>query len=172
MARHIVLEDASAEDVREAVAELTGDGAMVEHSWRVPRTGTAVCVEKVANMDDAGQAVLAAVRGARLVISVDAQRQVIDQLCDDLRRLGDVDHRVGPSRGPVLSSEERALLAQLLAGSTLGQAARTLLLSRRTADRRLAAARTALGARTTAQALRAAAELGVEPALRAGPNAR
>jgi DNA-binding CsgD family transcriptional regulator len=164
MARFIVLEDASAELVREAIAESAGDGAVVEHSWRVARTGTTVCVGRVANVDDAGRAVLAAVRGARLVISADAPRQVMDQLCDDLRRLGDLDHRVGPSARPVLSVEERALLAQLLAGATLGQAARTLHLSRRTADRRLAAARTALGARTTAEALRLAAELGVQPA--------
>jgi DNA-binding CsgD family transcriptional regulator len=91
---------------------------------------------------------------------------VIDQLCDDLRRLGDLDHRVGPSPVPGLSLEQRALLAQLLAGATLGQAARTLHLSRRTADRRLAAARTALGARSTAEALRIVAELGLDPARR------
>lgn len=170
MARFIVLEDASAEGVREAVAELAGDGAVVERSWRVLRTGTTVCVDRVANIDDAGRAVLAAVRGARLVISAHAPREVIDQLCDDLRRLGDVDHRIGPSRRPVVSTVERALLAQLLTGATLGQAARTLHLSRRTADRRLAAARTALGARTTAEALRLAAELGVQPARPPGRN--
>jgi DNA-binding NarL/FixJ family response regulator len=64
----------------------------------------------------------------------------------------------------VLSAEQRALLGQLLGGATLGQAARALHLSRRTADRRLAAARAALEARTTAEALRRAAELGVDPA--------
>jgi DNA-binding CsgD family transcriptional regulator len=164
MARFIVLEDADAETVRRAIADWTVDGAVVEPGWRVLRTGTTVCVGRVANVDDAGLAVLAAVRGARLVISVDAPRAVIDQLCDDLRRLGDVDHRVGPALAPVLSAEQRALLAHLLAGATLGQAARTLHLSRRTADRRLAAARTALGARTTAEALRVVAESGLEPA--------
>jgi DNA-binding CsgD family transcriptional regulator len=166
MARFIVLEDAAADAVREAIAESTADGALVERSWRVAHTGTTVCVGRVANVADAGHAVLAAVRGARLVISAEAPRDVIDQLCDDLRRLGDLDHRVGPSPTPGLSAEQRALLAHLLAGATLGQAARTLHLSRRTADRRLAAARAALGARTTAEALRIVAELGLDPARR------
>ena len=166
MARFIVLEDADPDAVRNAIAELVGDGALIERSWQVPRIGTTVCVGRVANVDDAGRAVLAAVRGARLVISAEAARDVIDQLCDDLRRLGDLDHRVGPSPMPGLSLEQRALLAQLLAGATLGQAARTLHLSRRTADRRLAAARTALGARSTAEALRIVAELGLDPARR------
>lgn len=161
---YIVLEDATASRVREAVAALAGDGAVVRHSWAVGRTETTVCVGTVTNVEDAGQAVLAAVRGARLVICANAPREVIDQLCDDLRRLGSVDHRVGSPRSPVLSIEERALLAQLLAGATLGQAARTLHMSRRTADRRLAAARTTLGARTTAEVLLHATELGVEPA--------
>jgi DNA-binding NarL/FixJ family response regulator len=163
-ARFIVLENATVEAVREAIDDLSGDGAVVQYNWRARPTGTTVFADRVANVDDAGRAVLAAVRGARLVISADAPRQVIDQLCDDLRRLGEVDHRIEPSRRPVLSLEERALFAQLLAGATLGQAARTLHLSRRTADRRLAAARTALGARTTAEALRIAADLGLEPA--------
>jgi DNA-binding CsgD family transcriptional regulator len=163
MPRFIVLEDADAGAAQAAIAELAGDGALIERSWRVPRGRTTVCVGRIANVDDAGRAVLAAVRGARLVISADAPRDVIDQLCDDLRRLGDLDHRVGQSPAPVLSVEQRALLAQLLAGATLGQAARTLHLSRRTADRRLAAARAALGARTTAEALRVVAELGLGP---------
>jgi DNA-binding CsgD family transcriptional regulator len=123
-----------------------------------------VCVDRIETVEDAGRAVLAAVRGARVVVDAAAPRDVIDQLCDDLRRLGELDHRIGPAPDPALSAQERALLAQLLAGATLGQAARALHLSRRTADRRLASARAALGARTTAEALRAAAELGVEPA--------
>jgi DNA-binding CsgD family transcriptional regulator len=53
------------------------------------------------------------------------------------------------------------LLELLLTGATIGEAARRLHISRRTADRRLAAARRALDAGTTAEALRAAARLGV-----------
>jgi DNA-binding CsgD family transcriptional regulator len=80
---------------------------------------------------------------------------VIDQLCDDLRRLGELDHRIGErsDAGPELSADERALLAQLIAGRSLGEAARALHLSRRTADRRLASARRALGAASTSEAL-------------------
>jgi len=146
------------------VAELAADGTEVVHGWRTPRDRVVVCVDRVATVQDAGAAVLAAVRGARLVLDAVAPREVIDQLCDDLRRLGTLDHRIGPPSRPVLSAEERALLAQLLAGATLGQAARTLHLSRRTADRRLASARSTLGARSTAEALLLASELGVQPA--------
>jgi DNA-binding NarL/FixJ family response regulator len=138
------------------------------HGWRSPRGGPAVCVDRVETVEDAGLAVLAAVRGSRLVIDAVAPREVVDQLCDDLRRIGELDHRVAPTR-PLLSPEERALLSHLLGGATLGQAARTLHLSRRTADRRLATARAALGARTTAEALLLAAQHGVEPPLSAGP---
>jgi DNA-binding CsgD family transcriptional regulator len=152
LARFIVLEEADAAAVAAAVAELCGDG------------DAAGVVRRVTGLDDAGRAVLAALRGVHLVIDAAAPREVIDQLCDDLRRIGDVDHRIGPSSRPVLSAEQRALLGQLLGGATLGQAARALHLSRRTADRRLAATRAALGARTTAEALRRAAELGVDPA--------
>ncbi|MDT4942095.1 MAG: hypothetical protein QOJ34_2184, partial [Pseudonocardiales bacterium] len=125
----------------------------------------AVCVGRVVDEACAAQAVLAAVAGARLVVEAHAPRDVVDRLCDDLRRLGELDHRVGADR-PVLSAEERALIAELLAGAALGEAARTLHLSRRTADRRLASARAALGAATTAEAVRAAAALGIRPARR------
>ncbi|HKC27720.1 MAG TPA: helix-turn-helix domain-containing protein, partial [Jatrophihabitans sp.] len=58
-------------------------------------------------------------------------------------------------------TEHCALLARLLAGDTLGEAARALHISRRTADRRLAAARRALGVDSTPAALRLAAQLGI-----------
>jgi DNA-binding CsgD family transcriptional regulator len=165
LARFIVLEAADSAAVECAADELAADGADVVHGWAAGRTGRpTVMVGRVAGLEDAGLAVLAAVRGARLVVDAVAAREVIDRLCDDLRRIAEVDHRVGPARRPVLSAEQRALLARLLGGATLGQAARELHLSRRTADRRLAAARSALGAGSTAEALRLAAQLGVEPA--------
>jgi DNA-binding CsgD family transcriptional regulator len=110
-------------------------------------------------------AVLAAVRGADLVVTATAKRDVIDQLCDDLRRLGTVEHRVEAAVRPAvtLSADERALLAALLGGASLGEAAAALHLSRRTADRRLATARRALGASSTAEALVLAAQAGVKP---------
>jgi DNA-binding CsgD family transcriptional regulator len=165
MPRFVVVEEGDTAAVDAATADLTAGGATVLPGWQVTAGSAAtVCVGRVTNVDDAARAVLAAVRGADLVVAAAAPREVIDQLCDDLRRLGEVDHRVGGPAAPTLTGEQRDLLARLLAGATLGDAARALHISRRTADRRLAAARTALGARTTAEALRAAAELGVRPA--------
>jgi DNA-binding NarL/FixJ family response regulator len=164
--RFVVLEPGP-EDPDPFAAELATGGARVVHGWDVrivPGEPPPVCVGRVTGPEDAARAVLAAVAGARLVVTTGADRDLVDQLVDDLRRLGEVDHRVGRSPGPTLSDDQRALLAHLLSGATLGGAARHLHLSRRTADRRLAAARTALGARTTAEALSAAARLGIRPA--------
>lgn len=142
MARFVVLEGAARDD-----ADRLAAGARLVH---------------VTGREDAVQAVLAAVEGADLVIDATAGRDVIDRLCDDLRRLGAVDHRVeAMPAGPELSADERALLAALLDGASLGEAAVALHLSRRTADRRLAAARRALGASSTAEALARAARLGL-----------
>lgn len=166
MPRFVVLEPGSG-DPDPIAAELAHQGARVVDGWDVrvvPGEPPPVCVGRVRGPEDAARAVLAAVAGARLVVTTGGGRDLVDQLVDDLRRLGDVDHRVGRSPGPTLTEDQRALLARLLAGSTLGDAARHLHVSRRTADRRLAAARTALGARTTAEALRAAARLGIRPA--------
>lgn len=112
----------------------------------------------------AAQAVLAAVAGRDLVVHATAPRDVIDQLCDDLGHLGELDHRVGATGAePDLPTEQRELLAQLLAGKTLGEAARALHVSRRTADRRLAAARRCLGAANTSEALVLARRAGIAP---------
>lgn len=165
MVRFVLLEQAAPADVEAAAHELAAEhGAQVVLDDADGRGGAVVCVRRVTNDADAAQAVLAAVAGTALVIDAAAPREVIDRLSDDLRRLGAVDHRIGPAPRPVLAEEERALLAQLLAGANLGEAARALHLSRRTADRRLAAARRALGAASTAEALRRAVEVGVRPA--------
>jgi DNA-binding NarL/FixJ family response regulator len=144
MARFVVLEGAARSDLERPVA-----GAQVV---------------RVTSKADAVEAVLIAVAGRDLIIDADAGRDVIDQLCDDLRRLGTVDHRVEPiPAGPTLTADERDLLAALLGGASLGEAAAALHLSRRTADRRLAAARRALGASSTAEALVLAARMGMSP---------
>ena len=96
---------------------------------------------------------LAALAGAGFVAHAKAERDVIDRLVDDLRRLGQ-DHRTGePDAGRGLTPDERRLLDGLADGKTLGEAAAELHLSRRTADRRLASARRKLGVDTTAEAV-------------------
>lgn len=165
MGRFIVLEDASDAARDAAAAELAAGSARVLTGWHRAVQGVRiVCAGHVTDRRDAGAAVLAAVSGADLAVLATAPRDVIDQLCDDLSRLGELDHRVGiaVSDNP-LSPGEQALLAHLLAGATLGQAAQALHLSRRTADRRLAGARRTLGVDSTSAAMAAAAKLGVRP---------
>jgi DNA-binding CsgD family transcriptional regulator len=52
-----------------------------------------------------------------------------------------------------LRFDQRRLLELLAQGMTVGEAARRVFVSRRTADRRLAEARIALGVRTTTEAV-------------------
>jgi DNA-binding NarL/FixJ family response regulator len=160
----VVLEQAPPGAADAAARELAAGAGRVVPGWQRPLAGSRiVCVGRVATRADAAEAVLAAVGGARLVIDATAPRDVVDQLCDDLRRLGRLDHRVGAPASPTLAPDEQALVALLLGGATLGQAAQALHISRRTADRRLAAARSALGVETTSAAMAAAARLGVRP---------
>lgn len=116
-----------------------------------------LCVTTIATSDDARLALLAALGGAALVVRATGSRETIDAFLDDLRRLGSVDHVTADRASPPhLDREQRALIALLGEGLTLGQAAAVLGLARRTADRRLAAARAILGVQTTAEAIVAA----------------
>lgn len=161
MGHFVVLEHAGAEELRRAGATARAQGRTVVEGWRPVPGG--VCIGTVAGEDDAAAAVLAGVAGADLVVAAAAAREVVDRLCDDLRRLGQVEHRLGPPSAGALTPEEEALLALLLGGAGLGEAARALHISRRTADRRLAHARAVLGSASTAEALRAAARRGLRP---------
>lgn len=126
------------------------------------RAGWEPHAQVVATAEDAERAVLAAVDGAAVVIHGTASRDVLDRLCDDLRRVGALEHRIVPSLPAVdLAEDERALLALLADGVPLGAASSQLHLSRRTADRRLSTARAKLGAPTTAAALAAARRRGL-----------
>jgi DNA-binding NarL/FixJ family response regulator len=137
----------------DALAEVRAAGWRVVSGWQARGPDT-VCTGRVASAEEAAAALLAGVGGAGLVIDARADREIVDRLCDDLRRLGRLDHRVGAAgHRPRLTREEQALVGLLLAGATLGAAARELGLSRRTADRRLASVRAKLGVRTTAEAL-------------------
>jgi DNA-binding CsgD family transcriptional regulator len=163
----VVYEGAGADTLADAVRARREPGIDVIEGWTTSRRRAPVlCVGRVETVDDAAAAVLAAVAGADLLVDATAGRDVIDRLCDDLRRLGTLEHRIGQPEGTrtPLTVDERAILAELLAGRSLGEAARALHISRRTADRRLASARTAVGAVTTSQALIRAQQLGVQPA--------
>ncbi|MEO7572219.1 MAG: LuxR family transcriptional regulator [Acidimicrobiales bacterium] len=103
--------------------------------------------------DTVAAAVLIAARGVGLVIGCpdDGRRA---RLLDDLRRIGTVELvALGPDPLAVLDDDQRALLAALATGASVGTAADALHLSTRTAERRLAAARRSLGVRTTAEAV-------------------
>ena len=149
----IVVEGSDAEFAA-ALAELRDAGWNIVSGWAgVSEEGT-VRAGRVESAEDAAAALLAALGGAGVLVAARAERDVVDRLCDDLRRLGPLDHRVGETaRAPALTKEERSLVELLLEGMTLGEAARRLGLSRRTADRRLASVRTKLGVDTTAAAL-------------------
>lgn len=155
----LVVVEAGAEVLSDAHAELTSLGweVLEERSVAEPvgaRSGTVVWSLTVEDDGSAALAVLAALEGTGLLIDARADRATVDRLCDDLRRLGHLDHRIGDP-GPLLTLEERRLLDLLSNGIALGEAAAQLHLARRTADRRLVAARTKLGVETTAQALAA-----------------
>lgn len=162
MAHFVVME--CAESAWASTVARRSCGSAVRVGWS-GGAGT-VCVGTVVTAADASAAVLAAVRGADLVIEARADRQTLDVLYDDLRRLGTLEHVAVPARHgeQLLTGEQQALVDLLVGGSPLGQAARALHISRRTADRRLAAARRALGAATTAEALAKAVQLGTGPA--------
>lgn len=165
MARYVVLEGTDPGDAHRAAQAARTRGLTVVPGWDPAAGPAAVCIGIVSADDDAAAAVLAAVSGAELVVSARASREVVDRLCEDLRRLGEVDHRVGAGSNS-LDPDDEYLLALLLGGTDLGHAARALHISRRTADRRLARARAALGVTSTPAALREAARRGVRPATR------
>lgn len=157
----LVVEDgpAAAAAIDRARDELRARGWLVADGFdsRPPGTRVVLC-GTVATPRDAAAALLAALDGCGLVVRASADAEVIERLVDDLRRIGEVEHRLGPEgaagpSGPAVSPDGAALLALLADGLTLGAAADRMGISRRTADRRLAEARAALGARRTTEAI-------------------
>ena len=115
----------------------------------------------VRSEDDAREALIAA-GDVDVRLAADLDPAIAERLERDLRRLGrpapgTVDATVDPT---ILDSDAAELLRLLASGLSLGEAAATLHLSRRTADRRLAAARRQLRVETTAEALVAFAATG------------
>lgn len=151
MTRLVVVID-SPLHVADALAAAREDGARIVESWN-GGVGD-VCTGRISTPEDAAAALLAVVAGASLVVSATASDELTDRFCDDLRRLGRLEiFRASSPRRPALTRVQRDLLGLLAEGHTLGEAAATLGLPRRTADRRLADAREALGVETTAEAI-------------------
>lgn len=152
----VVVED-SPPAYADALAEVREAGWRLTEGWENACAGE-VRVGEIATAADAAAALLAVVTGAGLVAHMRAERELVDRICDDLRRFGDVDYRTASTpRRPRLTSEQRQLVDLLAEGMTLGEAARRLNLSRRTADRRLEQARHTFAVETTAQLLAQAA---------------
>lgn len=137
---------------------LRAEGRTVVRDVSTADPGTVYAAE-VTGPQGAQHAVLAALRGADLLVACAADDELVDALVEDLHRLGTVVYDA-PSEG-VLPAEQLALLRRLHAGDSLRSAAMAVHVSRRTADRRLALARAALGVRTTAEALVEAAGRGL-----------
>jgi DNA-binding NarL/FixJ family response regulator len=106
-------------------------------------------------MSDAALAVLAAARGAGVVVSVRSRDEVLERLLDDLHCLGGVELLPPEDPSPLagLTVEQWCLLVLLSRGRTVTEAARVLHLARRTAVRRLAEARAVLGVATNLEAV-------------------
>jgi DNA-binding NarL/FixJ family response regulator len=137
------------------LAELAVDSTLVG-GWTLPsRPWNAgeglVCVGAIRDAGDAQAALLAAARGAGVVVVARCSADELDAFVDDLGRLGPVEelHRDAEPRVP----EGQRLLELLADGRSLDEAAAALHISRRTAERRLANARRALGVHTTAAAV-------------------
>ena len=147
---------------RLAVREVETTGWRVEAGFAPPfRSGRIVRSGTVALGRDARAALVAALEGQGLVIHAIARADVLHRLVDDLRRLGSVDHRIARVSAPAtIDPVALSLLGLLAEGHSLGQAAATLGLSRRTADRRLAEGRALLGTRRTTEAIARAARMG------------
>lgn len=153
-----------------ALAEAERDGytrvdgfALPDVPWDVASLRL-VCTGTVADEAAAAAAVLAATRGAGVVVRGAVRRDLLAALVDDLRRVRPVS-LLPPPPQPLLArldGEQRVLLGALAGGANLAEAARLAHVSRRTADRRLAAARAALGVETNAEAAVLAVRLGLD----------
>ena len=172
--RFVVIEptagDAEPDDAAlEAVAAQVAPGSVVVHGWGLGRNAGQARVVRVGwvrSAQDAESAVTEAVAGALLVVSATADRDVIDPLCDDLRRLGDVDHRVGQTDRPALTDDERLLLAAAARRRDARRGCPTVAPVPPDRGPPPRGARQVLGASTTAAALHAAVRLGIRPATR------
>jgi DNA-binding CsgD family transcriptional regulator len=144
-----------------AVEELSGAGWIVHEGWPSTRAVRSVSGQRVvfagdvSGAEDAAAALVAAARGAGVVVELRAEPAVTEGFLEDLRHLGPVEHRRAnaPIPATLLSPEQSRLLTLLADGRSIPEAASELYISRRTAERRLATARRMLGVRRTSEAV-------------------
>jgi hypothetical protein len=151
-------------DATAVLRRLTRDGwhsrdgfALPDPTWDVADRRL-VLFGRVPDLETAELAVLAAARGAGVVVIADPTTEPGRSLLADLTRIGPVSNGVDDDQAPgqddlSLTTEQRALLERLAAGETIASAATSEYLSLRTANRRIAQARSALGVRTTREAV-------------------
>src|SRR5262249_2056542 len=116
---------------------------------------------EVRDNDDAARAVLAAARGAHVVVMPPADPRTRAYVLDGLRRVAPVDAAASTAverdTGVALEPDEREILRLLAAGHTINDIAEVVGYSRRTVQRRLDDIRRRLGVASNAEALMIAA---------------
>lgn len=168
-APYVLLPDAAA--VEAAAVQLRRRGHAAQTGFDLDgdfdvRDRKLICTGVVADLDAARAALLAAARGAGLLVTVDPalDPDVGRRFLTDLARLGAVRDQAAPASptGDALSTltpEQRQLLELVADGASIPDAAAELYISVRTAERRMAQIRSALGVRTTAAAVLAAGSM-------------
>jgi DNA-binding CsgD family transcriptional regulator len=147
-------------DLDRAAADLARRGWQVlrgfapgDEPWDLA-PGRVVAVGAVTGRTEAEAALLCAVRGAGLVVTLDRGGSWAAGFLADLERLAPPVPEPAPAEpAVVLTAEQRDLLELLAEGHSIAEAARLRYLSLRTANRRVAQARAALGVPTTREAV-------------------
>jgi DNA-binding CsgD family transcriptional regulator len=145
--------DAEAERLRDARWSVQRGFVLPERPWDV-RDDRRVCVGVIDGERAAEAALLAAARGASLVVAVAGiDAAAAARFLDDLGRVADVTRREPSAPALPLDDVQQRLLRSIGDGRTMAEAAAEQFLSLRTAERKLGAARKALGVATTAEAV-------------------
>ncbi len=134
--------------------KIVGFDALPPEPWTLAGEGV-VATGSVVDADDVAWAVLAAVRGARVVVRLPDDLRLTADLVDGLQRVGEVT-MLGPrSDGlrPALDPLAVRVFDLLAEGHTIGDIARDVGYSRRTVERRMTEARRQLGVATNVEAL-------------------
>lgn len=166
----VALEPALADTATTEAAEA---GFVILRGWQLPSLpwdlveSGLVCAGTIESESDVAACVLAAARGAGVVVAARRGMSLTAALVEDLRRIGHVEVKERSARTGLrrLGADQRRLLELLADGSTVLDAARVAHISPRTAHRRLAEARAALGVRTTAEGVRLVADSKAVPGL-------